>query len=369
MDTCALYEETMGKYDQLESHLSMLGNGTHTMLFSDIETIIGDMLPKSASTLKWWDFLKKPLSDNLEVKQIDLDETNQSVTFEVSSVVNEYEYYKKSQMNFDLRWGIEGNDSVENFKARVLLELGDILGTLSTKKEFCVRFYSVIGKYPKIVRRGMFDSDDYQLLNTFELNNDFKTTIKYIQACLDILNQLEWYEELLLFEEAVERLVGISRNPPFLIYRDERTGTVELHRAGAKLLDTEVITADLHWLIKFPKVASLFNRALNLFQTFDGSDEQARNIYDQLRVSLEALLQAILDNKKTLDNNKSSICDWLKTKGAHPNVVKIFGQLISQFDDFMNDPKHGRVYQPNDLEFMLYLTGILMRAILEKSQT
>ncbi len=359
----------MGKYDQLESHLAKLGNGIHTMLFSEIETIIRDKLPKSASTQNWWKFLIYPLSDNMEVKQIYLDPTNQSVTFEVTSVLNEYEHYKKSQMNFDLRWGIETTDSIENFKARVLIELGDILSELSTKKEFCVRFYSIIGKYPKIVRRGMFEPDDYQLLDTFKLNDDFKTTIKYIQACWDVLNQLDWFEELFSFEEAVERLVGISRNPPFVIYRNERTGTVELHRAGAQLLDTEVITADLHWLIKFPKVASLFNRALDLFQNFDGSDEQARNIYDQLRVSLETLLQAILDNKKTLDNNKSSICEWLKTKGAHPNVVKIFGQLISQFDDFMNDPKHGRVYEPNDLEFMLYLTGILMRAILEKSQT
>jgi len=358
----------MGKYNALESHLSSLGNGIHTMSFSEIEQIIGGLLPESAKKQTWWNSHIKPLSDNQEVKQITLDDSNGFVTFEVSSLVNEYEHYRTSLIEFNQRWGIESNDSFENFMARVLLEFGDVLNVLSYKKDFCFPFFSIIGIYPKIIRKSMFDQDQYNLFDTFKNSKNILEVVRYIQVSLDVLDQLQ-FAEWIRFKEAVHRVVGISLNPPFLIHTDETTGSIHLLRAGAKLLDDKVINADLHWLTQYPKVESNFHQALILYQGFDGSDNQARVIYDQLRVSLETLFQAILENSKTLDNNKGGICEWLKSKGTHPNVVNIFGHLITQFDKFMNDPKHGRDYKPNDLEFMVYLTGILMWAILEKNRT
>ncbi len=79
---------------------------------------------------------------------------------------------------------------------------------------------------------------------------------------------------------------------------------------GARLLDEAAIDDTLAWLDRYPTVADHFAKALKYY--YEKDVEHYRNLLDELRVALEQLVQKLLGNKKTLENNKSLLFDWLE---------------------------------------------------------
>ncbi|MBI1928837.1 hypothetical protein HYR99_31905 [Candidatus Poribacteria bacterium] len=82
------------------------------------------------------------------------------------------------------------------------------------------------------------------------------------------------------------------------------------------------ITEARHWLLDYPDALKLYDEALQKYQ----SKIYLRNLLDDLRLSLEKLLQAMFDNKKSLENQMSNLggfinerqCSKLWGKGLIP---------------------------------------------------
>ncbi|MGR6035707.1 MAG: hypothetical protein ACU4EQ_00660 [Candidatus Nitrosoglobus sp.] len=80
-------------------------------------------------------------------------------------------------------------------------------------------------------------------------------------------------------------------------------------------LNHAVVEETRHWLSAFPKALPLYNGALQKLEhgVFD------RNVLDDLRLALEALLHDLLGNRKSLENQIQPLGAFIKERGGHPS--------------------------------------------------
>jgi hypothetical protein len=148
----------------------------------------------------------------------------------------------------------------------------------------------------------------------------------------------------------------------------QRGNAVTLYPQGAKELDISLVEQPLEWLIEYPKVAEQFENALKTILQKDA--DNYRGALDDLRWSLEQLLRAVLQNRKPLEKQRDVLLPWLKQQGVHQQIVNMYLDLLKRFSDYQNDAvKHGDRSHPAELEFMVYVTGALMRLILQAKNT
>jgi hypothetical protein len=136
---------------------------------------------------------------------------------------------------------------------------------------------------------------------------------------------------------------------------------------GADFLDKEIINRDLLWLMAYPQVLAPFENALKSYTKAD--KDSRRNIQDDLRLALEELLKAVLNNEKGLENQKDYLLPWLKKKGVDTYIINLYQHLLFvHFKDYQNrSVKHKSKddYSEEEVEFMIYLTGTFMRLLLQ----
>ena len=57
---------------------------------------------------------------------------------------------------------------------------------------------------------------------------------------------------------------------------------------------------------------------------------------------------------------------WLKERGLHQQVINMYSDLLRKFCEYQNDAvKHDEKWSPEEVEFMIYLTGVFMRLLVE----
>jgi hypothetical protein len=284
---------------------------------------------------------------------------------------------KMRVQNFYRRWNIEYDEQrrVLEFKNRILSTIEEILGKIFLSDKDLLRNYmklvgesyvdtefSPIGSAISVLTIRKFeDSPVYKLI----LNEtEFNRIILYIQCLfwLDIgTNQKEkLYEKLKL---------DIDLSLLDIKIKKIKDGEYLLYPAGAKLLDEKVINDVLDWLVDYPESYKLFESALRKYNTHG----EERNLLDDLRLSLELLLRQILNNKKSLENQKNDLGKYLDGKGISKEAINIYTQLISSYSAYQNEHiKHN--YKPDteikksEVEFLIYLTGTFMRFLLETTR-
>ena len=161
--------------------------------------------------------------------------------------------------------------------------------------------------------------------------------------------------------EAVESSPGIGIS--FSIQGQEFT----VRPAGDHMLDKAVVDDVLLSLSRQPAISKHFQAALSICAS--GETARFRNALDNLRFGLEALLKKILENTKSLENQKPVLLPWLKAHGLHQQVVNMYESLLfGPYAIYQNDAvKHTERYSPVEVEFMIYLTGTFMRLLLDLS--
>jgi hypothetical protein len=142
-----------------------------------------------------------------------------------------------------------------------------------------------------------------------------------------------------------------------------RRDAITLYPQGAKELDIALVEEPLEWLAGHSRVAEHFEEALKIVLAKDKT--KYRNALDNLRWSLEQLLRAILQNRKPIEKQADVLLPWLKQKGFHQQIINMYQDLLKRFAQYQNDAvKHGDDWQEAELEFVTYLTGAFMRALL-----
>jgi hypothetical protein len=140
-----------------------------------------------------------------------------------------------------------------------------------------------------------------------------------------------------------------------------------LYRGGARILDDALIADNLEWLGQYPSALKNFREALSIFLSKDAN--KYRNLLDNLRFAVEQLLRDVLGNEKSLENQKEVLLPWMKGRGLHAQVINMYHDLLfKHFTIYQNDAvKHSEKYSPQEIEFMIYLTGTFMRLLIQAS--
>lgn len=131
--------------------------------------------------------------------------------------------------------------------------------------------------------------------------------------------------------------------------------------SGAKLLDQALVNDILVWIIRYEDVYNNLKNALEKYE----QRIYKRNLVDNLRLALELLLKHILNNNKSLENQKNELGSYLKNKNVTGEIRSMYWTLIKYYSDYQNNhAKHSDDVNDTEVEFILYLTGTFMRFLL-----
>lgn len=132
--------------------------------------------------------------------------------------------------------------------------------------------------------------------------------------------------------------------------------------SGAKELDKALVSENLIWLKDYKSTMDLFKRTLAQYV----NGENPRDVADNLRKLLECFLQEFFQNKKILSTNISEVGKFLKGKQVNKELINIFTNIMVNYDSANNAiAKHHDDVNDNMLEFLLYQTGVFIRALIK----
>lgn len=132
---------------------------------------------------------------------------------------------------------------------------------------------------------------------------------------------------------------------------------------GAEEMDAALISAPLQWLTAYPKAHAAFVKSLKEYS--EATPENASDIADKFRKTLETFFQEFFGCDKSLENCKSLYGKYLKEKNVPPEIAGNLETLLQAYTNFMNGyAKHHDKTGLNVLEYIMYQTGNIIRLLL-----
>lgn len=144
----------------------------------------------------------------------------------------------------------------------------------------------------------------------------------------------------------------------------------ELHPAGASELDESVVDLTVEWLGRYPSVQEHARRSLRRL-----AEDDTFESLNSIRVALETLVRAVLQNSKSLENQigtepsgDAPFLKWLRERGMKPQTVTMGQRITSSFCDLQNSwvkhpPAAGASFVRAEAEYAVYVVFSLMRLI------
>jgi len=135
---------------------------------------------------------------------------------------------------------------------------------------------------------------------------------------------------------------------------------------GTSEINETLIEETRHWLGDYPDVLSLYNDALEKYE----HGIFHRNLLDDLRLSLERLLRAVLRNNKSLENQIKFIGIYVKEGGGSTEFVNMFLKLIDYYATYHNTyVKHDDAVIEEEIEFIFEITSSFMKHLIRLENT
>lgn len=126
-------------------------------------------------------------------------------------------------------------------------------------------------------------------------------------------------------------------------------------------INVALIEETKHWLSDYPESLKLYEDALTKF----GNNIYQRNLLDDLRLSLEKLLQNILENQKSIENQLSKIGNFIKERDGSKELNNMFVKLIDYYSKYQNTyVKHDDAVMENEIEIMFEMTCSFMKFLI-----
>lgn len=132
--------------------------------------------------------------------------------------------------------------------------------------------------------------------------------------------------------------------------------------AEESISNTELAVKTQHWLSNFPDALNEYNTALAKYDS--GIFE--RNTLDDMRLSFELLVKALLHNGKSLENQNGEIGSMLKNARVSIELRNMVPQIIKYYTDFQNNHvKHNDLVNSNEMEYVIEQTSIIMKLLIK----
>lgn len=217
--------------------------------------------------------------------------------------------------------------------------------------------------------RGLSGSEMLRALGAYAI--DFNVTLPHPAYPFDAPNKrTALSENLLAFsEEQRYRIIRDLCDHPSVRLRNgeaaqklkltliTRYGHLDAEGTGAEVTE-ELITQTRHWLSASPDALTLFNAALEKYR----NRVFFRNLLDDLRLALEKLLQVLLGNAKSLENQVPAVGAFVKERGGSAELSNMFQKLVDYYCKYQNSyVKHDDAVIEEEVEFIIEMTAAFMK--------
>ena len=136
-----------------------------------------------------------------------------------------------------------------------------------------------------------------------------------------------------------------------------RYGHLDTEKLGAEV-NEDLVKQTRHWLDTFPDVLEVFNQALQKYAT----RVFVRNLLDDLRLALEKLVQNLVGNSKSLENQLGAVGTFVKDRGGSPELSNMFVKLVDYYCKYQNSyVKHDDAVIEEEVEFVIEITAAFMK--------
>ena len=131
--------------------------------------------------------------------------------------------------------------------------------------------------------------------------------------------------------------------------------------SGPEELDKPLVEETLTWLDSYPNEGKDYRQALEYYAAGDSLGDVVKSCY----CALEGTARQVLNNTKTLDNNKDEI---LKRVGLSDGWKAMLATYVKYAHDFRHASENRHAITRAEAEAYLYMTGLLIRLIIESGQ-
>ncbi len=166
------------------------------------------------------------------------------------------------------------------------------------------------------------------------------------------------------FVQLLKKMLTESHIPYEIL---EENGQFFVFPKGVPELDAALVSATLDWLSAYPKTQSAWIKALKEYA--NQNDDNASDIADKFRKTLETFFREFFAVEKSLIHCKSMYGEYLKQRGVPSQIAGNFETVLQKYDTFMNGyAKHQDKTSINVLEYLMYQTGNIIRLLITLKQ-
>jgi len=133
--------------------------------------------------------------------------------------------------------------------------------------------------------------------------------------------------------------------------------------SGAKELDQKLIDDNLEWLNKYPAIKGQYSMALSHFSESLTNTGKRKDAITNSYTSVESLAQEMLSNKKNFDKNSDLLVTKLQLPKEYSNILHYYKEIANEYSSRHN----GSNFNHNETEAFVYLTGLLIRLIIQNN--
>jgi len=191
--------------------------------------------------------------------------------------------------------------------------------------------------------------------------NDFEKTLLIIEILYEYFNTSNDFQKD-EYLELIRHTVTYALKQPISLGVSWHNG--KFYPAGAKELSEKLIYESLEWLKDYPKVELLFKNALDHYSKSLQDPIKRKDAISNSFQALEELTRILLNNDKAFDNNFNDLVKKLELNSHWNNILNRYKELSKEFG--RHPGREEFIPSQSDTEAFLYLSGLIMRLILEK---
>lgn len=262
--------------------------------------------------------------------------------------------------------GFSDRNKVEYFMTKMFNLLGD--GSDEMRPQINENEYFIFCNTTGTpMRQGPLYGDGYKIImdvlrrNSHTLEHFLAYYTAFIN-CQKDAGHKSWTKEN--FKNAVCNVLYESHIPYDLL--EDKDGYFVFPK-GAEEMDAALVSQPLSWLSAYPKSNTAYVKALKEYS--EATPDNASDIADKFRKTLETFMREFFGNNAPLEKNKVEYGRYLKSQGVPAEITGNMETLLQAYANFMNGyAKHQDATSLNVLEYLMYQTGNIIRLLITLKQ-
>lgn len=178
-------------------------------------------------------------------------------------------------------------------------------------------------------------------------------------------------EDMSDLQDKLENLSSVKRanqnNGYFIVYVREPYTIDELEGEVESLLKKYYGSANLNDLKKTSVAIEGYDKAKTVFDKAScqcNSTDNTRECLDNFRLSLELVLKEVLQNDKSLENQRIPLMKYLEQKGVSSEINALFWHVLDCYSKYQNNHvKHNFDIAENDIPIIIEQTKSMINIL------